>query len=128
MRVGEEKGGALAREDVDGVAHTVIVNQQVLRHIYGRRRANAARGPDDGSALRGARGDLDGAGECVAAHAGRLAGLPENSWHPLRHTFATHAAVCGVNPSALNSGMGRWWLLRESNPEPYAYEASALTS
>src|SRR5207249_47550 len=36
----------------------------------------------------------------------RLAQLPESSWHPLRHSFATHAALFGVNPWTLNAWMG----------------------
>ena len=36
----------------------------------------------------------------------RLAGLPERSWHTLRHTFATHAAQRGVNPGRLQAWLG----------------------
>src|SRR5262245_1627591 len=28
----------------------------------------------------------------------RRAGLPERKWHVLRHTYATHSALFGVNP------------------------------
>ena len=36
----------------------------------------------------------------------RRAGLPERSWHALRHTFATHAARFGVNPWRLQAWLG----------------------
>jgi len=36
----------------------------------------------------------------------RRAGLPERAWHCLRHTFGTHAALCGVNPWSLQAWMG----------------------
>ena len=36
----------------------------------------------------------------------RQAGLPERSWHTLRHTFATHAARFGVNPWRLQAWLG----------------------
>jgi hypothetical protein len=36
----------------------------------------------------------------------RRAGLPERSWHSLRHTFATHAARFGVNPWRLQAWPG----------------------
>ena len=36
----------------------------------------------------------------------RRAGLPERPWHVLRHTFATQAAMFGVNPWSLQSWMG----------------------
>jgi hypothetical protein len=36
----------------------------------------------------------------------RLAGLPEQGWHTLRHTFGTHAALFGVNPWRLMTWLG----------------------
>ncbi len=36
----------------------------------------------------------------------RFAGLPERGWHVLRHSFATHAAMFGINPWTLNAWMG----------------------
>ncbi len=36
----------------------------------------------------------------------RLAGLPERSWHCLRHSYATHAAQLGVNPWRLQAWLG----------------------
>jgi integrase len=36
----------------------------------------------------------------------RRAGLPVRSWHILRHTFGTHAAMFGVNPWRLQAWMG----------------------
>src|SRR5262245_13406069 len=36
----------------------------------------------------------------------RRAGLPERGWHPLRHSFGTHAALLGVNPWKLQAWMG----------------------
>ena len=37
-------------------------------------------------------------------------------------------AETGPEVPNLIGNLYSWWLLRESNPEPYAYEASALTS
>lgn len=36
----------------------------------------------------------------------RRAGLPERLWHRLRHSFATHAALLGVNPIRLQHWLG----------------------
>jgi hypothetical protein len=36
----------------------------------------------------------------------RRAGLPQRSWHAVRHTFATHAARFGVNPWRLQAWLG----------------------
>lgn len=40
----------------------------------------------------------------------KRAGLPldldNSAWHKLRHTFGTHAALCGVNPWSLMTWMG----------------------
>jgi len=36
----------------------------------------------------------------------RLAGLPERSWHCMRHSFGTHLAMFGVNPWRLMTWMG----------------------
>lgn len=36
----------------------------------------------------------------------RRARLPERQWHALRHSFGTHAALCGVNPWRLQAWMG----------------------
>jgi len=35
-----------------------------------------------------------------------VAGLPERLWHRLRHTYATHAALLGVNPFRLRQWLG----------------------
>jgi hypothetical protein len=45
----------------------------------------------------------------VASALGRIcvrAGLPERSWHTLRHSFGTHAAQLGVNPWSLMTWLG----------------------
>ncbi len=36
----------------------------------------------------------------------RLAGLPERSWHCMRHSFGTHLAMFGVNPWRLMTWLG----------------------
>ncbi len=36
----------------------------------------------------------------------RIAGLTERSWHCLRHTYATHLALLGVNPLRLQAWLG----------------------
>jgi hypothetical protein len=48
----------------------------------------------------------DGQANAVILRICRRAGLPEKRWHTLRHTFGTHAALCGVNPWTLQAWMG----------------------
>jgi integrase len=123
LRVGEIK--ALRwREDVDLVGETVTVNTQVRRGIVGTPKGRTRRvipmtiallralksvevvreglvfcNPD-GSAIS------DGQGQAGLYRICRYAGLPERQWHVLRHSFATHAAMFGVNPWSLQSWMG----------------------
>jgi integrase len=44
--------------------------------------------------------------ERIYKRAGVAYGEPNSQWHRLRHTFATHAAMLGVNPWALMTWMG----------------------
>ena len=39
----------------------------------------------------------------------RKAGLPVRLWHTSRHTFGTHAALFGLNPSLLQTWLGHKW-------------------
>lgn len=123
LRVGEIK--ALRwREDVDLVGETVTVNTQVRRGITGTPKGRTRRVipmsitllralksietvreglifcNSDGSAI------TDGQGQAGLYRICRFAGLPERQWHVLRHSFATHAAMFGVNPWSLQSWMG----------------------
>lgn len=123
LRIGEVK--ALRwQEDVDLVAGTLTINQQMLQGIVGTPKGGTRRtvpmtdrlirtlrrleGKQDGYVIR----DLDGSplGDSKAWHRMcricRRAGLPERGWHTLRHTFGTHAAHFGVNPWRLMHWMG----------------------
>ncbi|MGE0404511.1 MAG: tyrosine-type recombinase/integrase [Kofleriaceae bacterium] len=129
LRVGEVKG-LRWREDVDMVAKTITVNQQVRRGIAGtpkgRTRRTIPMTPTLYEALRSlevvregyvvldhiGRGET-GRAKCEENVVKRLmerlcrkAGLPESGWHRLRHSFGTHAAMFGVNPWRLMTWMG----------------------
>lgn len=123
LRVGEVK--ALRwREDVDLVAGTLTVNQQVRRRCFGtpkgrtrrtipmtdrlQRSLEALSCVREGLILRRDDGETltDSHVATVLNRICRLAGLPERGWHVLRHTFATHSAMFGVNPWTLQSWMG----------------------
>ena len=123
LRVGEIK--ALRwKEDVDLVAGTITINQQTRRNVVGtpkgrtRRTVPMTRVLDramrrleqirTGEVLR----DLDGSAktdrqaDCALWRICDRAGLPRRGWHTLRHTFATHAAMFGVNPWRLMRWLG----------------------
>ena len=123
LRIGEVK--ALRwKEDVDLVAGTLTVNQQ-SRHGFtgtpkGRTRRTVPLNSALAAALRGLEQirvgfvvrNLDGtpktdgqAGKAIYRIC-RRAGLEERAWHALRHSFGTHAALCGVNPWRLMTWMG----------------------
>lgn len=123
LRIGEIR--ALRwREDVDLVAGTVTINQQMRNGILGTpkgrtrravpmtdrlraalkalpvvRTGNVVRNPD-GTVIR------DGQASHAARRICRKAGLPESGWHRLRHSFGTHAAMFGANPWRLMTWMG----------------------
>jgi integrase len=123
LRVGEVKA-IRWREDIDLVARTVTVNQQVLRGVFGTpkgrtrrtipmtdrlyRALKAISTVREGLLLRRADG-----GALTDSHAHELlyrtcrgAGLPERGWHVLRHSLATHAAMFGINPWLLQVWLG----------------------
>jgi integrase len=123
LRVGEVK--ALRwREDIDLVAKTVTVNQQVLRGVFGTPKGRTRRTIPmtdrlhralksistirEGLLLRNVDGSslTDSYVHDLLYRTCRLAGLPERGWHILRHSFATHAAMFGINPWTLNAWMG----------------------
>jgi integrase len=128
LRVGEVKG-LRWREDVDLVAGTITVNQQIQEDGHeeptpgtpkGRTRRVVPIGSTLDAALRGIGRvrtgyvvcKLDGSPLTVGLvnstmhRICRLAGLPERGWHVLRHGFGTHAAMFGVNPWSLMNWMG----------------------
>jgi integrase len=124
LRVGEVKG-LRWREDVDMVARTITVNQQMRKGIIGTPKGRTRRVVamtdtlfDALKALIVVRTgfvirDLDGEAKNdenqvknLSYRVCRKAGLPERGWHCLRHTFGTHAAIFGVNPWRLMSWMG----------------------
>ena len=124
LRVGEVK--ALRwRVDVDMVARTIIVNQQMRRGIVGTPKGRTRRTVPMTAALYDALRALDTVREGyvirnladeakndenqiknLSYKICRLAALPERGWHTLRHTFGTHAALFGVNPWRLMTWMG----------------------
>jgi integrase len=65
-----------------------------------RRREGLVFCKEDGAALS------DGQGQRGLDRVCRVAELPERPWHILRHSFATHAAMFGVNPWSLMTWLG----------------------
>jgi len=123
MRVGEVK--ALRwREDVDLVAGTLTINQQVRLGIVGtpkgRTRRTVPMTPRLLEALRALQvvrtgrvvrnGDgsepSDEQAKWALDSIYRKAALPSDGWHRLRHSFGTHAALLGVNPWKLQAWLG----------------------
>src|SRR5262249_53912289 len=113
------------REDVDLIAETVTINQQMRRGITGTPKGRTRRTVPMTSTLAKALKALqvvrtglifrDLAGQAkndenqiknMMYRICRLSGLPERGWHSLRHTFGTHAAMFGVNPWRLMTWMG----------------------
>ena len=122
LRVGEVK--ALRwREDVDLIGGTLTVKQQIYAGITGTPKGRTRRTIimnerlsrtlrslqtiREGFVIRTHEGQLrDGQSSHGVRRICRLAGLPERGWHALRHSFGTHAAMCGVNPWRLMTWMG----------------------
>ena len=123
MRVGEVK--ALRwREDVDMIARTITVNQQtcdgdtttpkgrtrrtvpMTSTVYAALKELAV--VREGLVVRNLDGSPkpDGETDHAIARICRRAGLPVHYWHTLRHSFATHAALAGVNPWHLMKWLG----------------------
>jgi integrase len=123
LRIGEAKALRWA-EDVDLVAGTITVNQQIRRKVVGtpkgRTRRTIPMTPRllaalkalpvvrTGFVLRSRFGTAlhDTCAERASRRFCRLAGLPGRGWHALRHSFGTHAALFGVNPWHLMAWMG----------------------
>ena len=124
LRVGEVK--ALRwREDVDMVAGTITVNQQMRQGVVGTPKGRTRRTVPmtallwdalkrlpvtrEGLVIRNLAGQAksdENQMKNLSYRVCRLAGLPERGWHTLRHTFGTHAAFFGVNPWRLMTWMG----------------------
>jgi integrase len=122
LRLGEVLG--LQWEDVDLVAQRLMVTRQIRKGAEGTPKGGRRRGVPMTAALTSALRALPRVrvGRVVCGADGeplsetalkhgiyrlcRLAGLPERSWHALRHTFATHAARFGVNPWRLQAWLG----------------------
>ena len=122
LRIGEVL--ALEWPDLDLVANTITVARQVRREIVGPTKGGKPRAmpmtPRLAAHLRSV--PRIHVGRVVAHVAGepmteglakhgiyrvcRAAGLPERSWHVLRHSFATHAALLGANPLRLQQWLG----------------------
>jgi integrase len=85
--------------------------EQALLALPGPRDGYVVRNPDgsaktDGQANPDGSAKTDGQANAAIVRICRRAGLPEKRWHTLRHTFGTHAALCGVNPWTLQAWMG----------------------
>ena len=109
------------REDVDLVAGTLTVNQQIHDGQEGTPKGRTRRvvpmTPTLARAMQalgeGRRGYVvcnpDGTpfrvGQVYSSlhRICRRADLPERGWHLLRHSFGTHAAMFGVNPLSSSS-------------------------
>ena len=113
------------REDVDLVAGTIMVNQQMRRGVVGTPKGRTRRTMPmtgllwdalkkmsvtrEGFVIRNLSGQAKGDENQIKNlfyRVCRLAGLPERGWHTLRHTFGTHAALSGVNPWRLMTWLG----------------------
>jgi integrase len=123
LRVGEVKA-VRWREDIDLVAGTITVNQQIRHGLVGTPKGRTRRVVPmtptllaalkalqvvrTGHVLRNADGSpvSDSQARDAMYRVCRLAGLPERGWHVLRHSFGTHAAMLGVNPWRLQTWMG----------------------
>jgi integrase len=123
LRIGEVK--ALRwREDVDLVAKTITVNFQVRNKVTttpkGRTRRTIPMTPTlyealkrmsvirEGLVVRNLDGTAktDDQADKAIGRICRRAGLPVRLFHTLRHSFATHAALFGVNPWRLQAWLG----------------------
>lgn len=113
LRVGEIL--CVEAGDLDLVAGTVTIARQVRRGIVGPPKGGKSRVvPLTSRLVARIRGLNIASGRLIALTEGeakhqiydvcRLAELPLRSWHCLRHAFATHAALLGVNPLRLQ----RW--------------------
>lgn len=124
LRVGEVKG-LRWRVDVDMVAKTLTINQQMRQGVIGTPKGRTRRTVPMTETLFEALKQLDTVREGLVLknlpgqakndenqiknlmyRICRLAGLPERGWHKLRHSFGTHAALFGVNPWRLMKWMG----------------------
>src|SRR5579863_6539702 len=122
LRAGEIR--ALKWEHIDLVAGTLLVSEQTWHGVTGtpkggRRRAvpmtttlltalKALSVVRVGYVIRNLDGTAmtDGQTTHAIRRIIRRAGLPVRSWHSLRHSFGTHAALLGVNPWRLQAWMG----------------------
>lgn len=123
MRVGEIRALRWG-EDVDMIARTITINHQMRSGITGTPKGRTRRTVPMTPTLHAALKSLDvvrtgyvvrnqdgtpksdGVCASVIYRICRRAGLPERSWHVLRHSFGTHAAMFGVNPWRLMTWMG----------------------
>lgn len=123
LRVGEVKA-IRWREDVDLVARTVTVNQQIRHKAIGTPKGRTRRTIPmtatlydalkalavvrTGFVLKGEEGGpkTDEQARYALDSIYVKAGLPSKGWHILRHTFGTHSALLGVNPWRLQAWMG----------------------
>lgn len=123
LRVGEVKALRWT-EDVDLIGETFTVNRQMRQGIIGTPKGRTRRTIPMTRMLLAAFHDLKGSRTGFVLKEGdgspktdnqvryaldeiyKRAGLPEEGWHILRHTFGTHSALFGVNPWCLQLRMG----------------------
>ena len=127
MRIGEVRG--LRWLDVDSDGKTITVSQQIWHGIEGTPKGRTRRvvpmtpvlsealqrlgGLQQGYVLQNPDGSPLSDGQTIHAifRICDRAGLgeeqyPKRSWHVLRHTFGTHAALFGANPWRLQAWLG----------------------
>jgi integrase len=125
LRIGEVK--ALAWNEVDRIAETITVSRQMRQGVIGTPKGRTRRVVPMTPLLREAllrvmprkvdrtafvltNADGSPKGDNQMRYALDAiydrAELPRRGWHILRHTFGTHAALCGVNPWRLMTWMG----------------------
>lgn len=122
LRIGEIRA-LLWERDIDMIAQTITVNEQRRKGVTGtpkgRTRRTIPMTPHLYLALKrvqGIRGYVvrnsdgtplnDDQTKSKIYTLCRQAGLPERGWHVLRHSFATHAAMFGINPWTLMNWLG----------------------
>lgn len=121
LRIGEII--ALEWTDLDLIANTITIARQERQGVVGPPKGGKARTVPMTARLathlrsvprihtgRVVARAGEGVGQGESQHGlyriCRYAGLPERGWHKLRHSYATHAALLGVNPIRLQHWLG----------------------
>ncbi len=84
-----------------GKSRTVPMTQRLAAHLRSVPRIHTGR-----VMARGGVPIVENNAQIAIYRICRKAGLPQQAWHRLRHSFATHAALLGVNPLRLQHWLG----------------------